>query len=106
MAKKSTASFPREKLVEVSASDMRRPLTKKQKQEIEALIAKPDSEIDFSDQPELAGIYRPVKRQISLRLDADVLAWLKSKPGYQTRINGLLRQAMTRQAENRAVRSK
>jgi uncharacterized protein (DUF4415 family) len=34
----------------------------------------------------------PPKASISLRLDADVLQWLKSQgPGYQTRINAILR---------------
>ena len=34
----------------------------------------------------------PPKASISLRLDADVLSWLKSQgPGYQTRINAILR---------------
>ena len=74
---------------------MRKPLTKKQRQEIEELAAKPDSEIDFSDIPEtVGGLYKPVKRAISLRVDADVLAWLQSTPGYQTRINQMLREAM------------
>jgi uncharacterized protein (DUF4415 family) len=74
---------------------MRKPLTKSQLREIEALIQKPDSEIDYSDIPEAVGdLYKPIKRPISLRLDADVLEWLKSKPGYQTRINQLLREAM------------
>jgi uncharacterized protein (DUF4415 family) len=39
--------------------------------------------------------YRPVKTPISLRIDADVLAWLKSKgEGHLSRINDILRQAM------------
>jgi uncharacterized protein (DUF4415 family) len=76
---------------------MRKPLTKRQRKEVEALLAKPDSEIDFSDQPEAVDLYKPVKRAISLRVDADVLAWLRTEPGYQTRINALLREAMIRQ---------
>ena len=41
-------------------------------------------------------IYRPLKAQISVRIDRDVLDWLKSQgEGYQTRINQLLREAMT-----------
>ena len=40
--------------------------------------------------------YRPVKRQITARLDADVLAWLKAEgKGYQTRMNTILRREMT-----------
>ena len=40
--------------------------------------------------------YRPVKQQLTLRLDADVVAWFKSQTksseGYQTRINRALRE--------------
>jgi len=47
---------------------------------------------------ELDGLYRPLKKPITLRLDADVLAWFK-KDGrrYQTRINRALRQMMERE---------
>jgi uncharacterized protein (DUF4415 family) len=39
--------------------------------------------------------YRPLKTPITLRLDADVLAWFKKQGrGYQTRINRTLRKAM------------
>ncbi len=72
---------------------------------LKALAARPDSEIDFSDIPELTDeewkkaerghFYRPVKRQITARVDADVLAWLKSQgKGYQSRINAILRREM------------
>jgi len=72
---------------------------------LKALEARPDSEIDFSDAPELTdeqwkkgirgSFYRPVKRQITARVDADVLAWLKSQgKGYQSRINAILRREM------------
>jgi len=47
---------------------------------------------------ELAGMYRPVKRPVTLRLDADILAWFqKAGRGYQTRINQALRTAMMAQ---------
>ena len=78
-------------------------LTAKQKSEIEALTKLPDSQIDTSDIPEVtftdravAGkFYRPIKKPISVRLDADVLAWLKHfGPGYQSRINDILRREM------------
>jgi uncharacterized protein (DUF4415 family) len=40
-------------------------------------------------------LYRPVKQSVSMRLDADVVAWLKqSGPGYQTRANQILREKM------------
>jgi len=45
--------------------------------------------------PELAGYYRPIKKPITLRVDADVLAWFQRQGrGYQTRINGALRKLM------------
>ena len=67
------------------------------------LKAMREEEIDFSDIPEIRDFskavigkfYRPVKRSLTIRLDKDVLAWLKSQGrGYQTRINSLLRKAM------------
>lgn len=36
------------------------------------------------------------KERLTLRLDADIVAWLKEQgSGYQTRINSILRDAMT-----------
>lgn len=68
----------------------------------------PDSEVDFSgiplqnpDDPKwknavVGKFYRPIKKPIALRLDADVLAWLKSQgDGYQSRINEILRRHMS-----------
>jgi uncharacterized protein (DUF4415 family) len=78
-------------------------LSKKQAKELAALTQLPDNKIDLSDAPELPDwtnavvgkFYRPIKRPVTVRIDADILAWLKrSGPGYQTRINNLLRQAM------------
>ncbi len=44
---------------------------------------------------ELAGMYKPVKRPVTLRLDADLLAWFqRAGRGYQTRINQALRKVM------------
>ena len=73
-----------------------------------ALAARPDSEIDFSDIPPLPDdfgknaipnpFYRPVKQQLTVRLDADIIAWMKKKgSGYQTRMNTLLRAAMLKE---------
>ena len=81
------------------------PLTVRQKREIQALAAMPEDKIDTSDIPELppgawknavrGKWYRPVKQAVSIRLDADVLAWLRAKGnGYQTKVNGLLREKM------------
>ena len=82
-----------------------RPLTPKQKRELAALAALPDAQIDTSDIPELppeawkdavrGRFYRPIKQSVSLRLDADVVAWLKRPgKGYQTRANHILRERM------------
>jgi uncharacterized protein (DUF4415 family) len=81
------------------------PLTKEQKLKLKALAAKPDSEIDYSDLPPLGDdfwknaaqnpFYKPTKTSTTVRLDSDVLAWLKSQgKGYQTRLNAILRDAM------------
>jgi uncharacterized protein (DUF4415 family) len=43
----------------------------------------------------IGSLYRPIKKVVTLRLDADVLAWFKKPgPGYQTRINRVLRRVM------------
>ncbi len=85
-----------------------KPLTKKQKADLAALETLPDAQIDTSDIPEVVNwsdaqrgrFYRPVKKQITLRLDADVLAWFKQTApggrGYQTAINRALRQHVQR----------
>jgi uncharacterized protein (DUF4415 family) len=40
--------------------------------------------------------YRPIKQPVTLRLDADILAWFKKQGrGYQTRINRALREFVT-----------
>ena len=79
-------------------------LTDKQKAQLSALEALPDDQIDTSDIPEIRDwsdarrglFYRPVKQQITLRLDADVVSWFKKQApdgrGYQTKINRALRE--------------
>jgi uncharacterized protein (DUF4415 family) len=80
-------------------------LTEQQIANLKALATQPDGEIDTSDIPELTAeqwkkgtrghFYRPVKRQITARVDADVLDWLKAQgKGYQSRINAILRREM------------
>lgn len=76
--------------------------------ELQLLAGMPDEEIDTSDVPEILDwsdvrrgvFYRPVKRQITLRLDADVLVWFKNRTpagrGYQTHINSALREYVQR----------
>jgi uncharacterized protein (DUF4415 family) len=51
--------------------------------------------------PETMEWYRPIKKPVTLRVDADVLAWFKkSGRGYQTRINRSLRDLMTEEMKN------
>jgi uncharacterized protein (DUF4415 family) len=74
-----------------------------QTDEIRALKRMKDQEIDTTDIPPVLDwskavvgqFYRPIKKPLTIRLDADVLAWLKRQGrGYQTRINALLRSSM------------
>ena len=95
-----------------------KPLTQAQINRIDALKNKPDSEIDFTDNPEADAdffvhakrgtMYRLVKRQTTLRLDADVLDWFKRKApngkGYQTDINSALREYIA--GKEKAARKK
>jgi len=80
-------------------------LTKKQKAELAALGARPDTEIDYSDIPPLTEefwknavrgrYYKPIKTSTTVRIDSDVLAWLRAQgKGYQSRINAILRRKM------------
>lgn len=92
-------------------------LTSAQRAELNSLAALRDDAIDTADAPELLDwsgakrglFYRPVKQQLTLRLDADVVAWFKSHTksdeGYQTRINRALREYVHGQAA-RARRSR
>ena len=84
------------------------PLTEKQREEVAALQAMPDSQVDTSDIPELTAefwqnavrnpFYKPTKKVTTVRVDSDVLIWLKSKgKGYQTRLNVILREAMLKE---------
>jgi uncharacterized protein (DUF4415 family) len=87
-----------------------RQLKREQLAELELLAALPDGAIDTSDAPELLDwsgakrglFYRPVKQQLTLRLDADVIEWFRkhttAKEGYQTRINRALREYIREQA--------
>jgi uncharacterized protein (DUF4415 family) len=85
-------------------------LTSEQRAEIEALAAMTEDEIDTRDIPEQRDwsgarrgvFFRPVKQQITLRIDADLIDWFRRHPdgeaGYQTRINRALREYVARQA--------
>jgi uncharacterized protein (DUF4415 family) len=93
------------------AQDNLPPLTKAERARLKALASHPDSEIDTSDIPEMTEeqwknarrghFYRPRKRQITARVDADVLDWLKAQgKGYQSRINAILRREMLTSARS------
>ncbi len=95
------------KIVRKTLADIK--VTPAMKRRLKALAARPDSEIDLSDIPELTEdffknavrnpFYRPVKKQVTVRLDSDIIAWLRNKgSGYQTRMNALLRSAMLEEA--------
>ena len=91
------------------------PLTPEQVAELDALSKKRDEDIDYSDIPPLDEkfwqnavrnpFFRPVKKQLTLRLDADLIEWFKrhtdagggKERGYQTRINKALRAYVTEQ---------
>lgn len=81
---------------------MRKP-TKEQKRKIASIAAQQDADIDLSEMPEVLDwsgaevgkFYRPPKKPVTMRLDSDIIAWLKSYGrGYQTKVNLLLRHAM------------
>jgi len=88
-----------------------KPLSRKDHAELAALAALPDAEIDTSDIPEIVDwsgakrglFFRPVKQQLTLRIDADIIAWFKRRArggqGYQTRINHALREYVERQGK-------
>ena len=83
-------------------------MTAKQRADLQTLEELPDDQINTNDIPELLDwsgaergvFYRPVKKQITLRLDADVISWFKAHAqggrGYQTDINQALREHVIR----------
>lgn len=92
-------------------------LTRRQREELKALASLPEAAIDTSDAPELPDwsdakrrlFYRPIKQQLTLRLDADVIAWFKDHAtageGYQTHINRALRAYVKGQENQRRRRA-
>jgi len=92
---------------------MKRELSAEQLAELEALAALPDHQIQTDDMPEVTDwsdgkrglFYRPIKKQITLRLDADLIDWFKrhhaEDEGYQTRINSALREYVRKQSNSK-----
>jgi uncharacterized protein (DUF4415 family) len=98
---------------------MKKPI-KNRKRQIADIAAKKDADINLSEMPEvldwsgaeIGKFYRPAKKPVTMRLDTDIVGWLKSYGrGYQTRVNILLRHAMmnsvtrTRKRPNRQTRT-
>ena len=82
------------------------------RKELAALSAKPESEIDLSDIPATTAkdwqgavrgkFYKPIKQQLTVRVDSDVIEWLKGQGrGYQSRLNEILRAAMIKNIQHR-----
>lgn len=95
----------------------RKPLSEAEREQLAALAALPDDAVDTSDIPEIAEenwvharrgeYYRPRKQPVTIRLDADVLAWFKEHAseggrGYQTEINRVLRRHVAVAEKKRA----
>jgi uncharacterized protein (DUF4415 family) len=93
----------------------RTELSRDERDQLARLSAMLDDEIDTKDIPEVpegnwiyarrGEFYRPVKQPVTIRLDADVLAWFREHApggGYQTEINRVLRSHVARAAKRRA----
>ncbi|MGN6484877.1 MAG: BrnA antitoxin family protein, partial [Thermomicrobiales bacterium] len=104
MAHRATASSPLVERHDLSEDDWKKAL-ELHADEIAALEALGAEDIDLSDMPEMAEeqwsravvarTRRPVKQQITLRLDADMTAWFRQRyPKYQTAMNAALRAYM------------
>ena len=118
MAKKSSASSQPARLKSMRSEDIRkRQLTEVERETLRRVAARQatgdDSNIDFKEIPRLTNEQlasmvrlrdaRQPKVAVSVRLDARVLDWLKSKgDGHLTRINDILTNLM--EAEQRTSR--
>jgi uncharacterized protein (DUF4415 family) len=92
----------------VSISPVELELTQSDRAELRRIAQLPDSAIDYAEiaptteadwQGAVPGrFYRPVKKQVTLRIDADILSWARQsgERGYQSRLNAILREAMLR----------
>lgn len=108
--KKKSASSRQERRVAASAL-FTKSVTDRQRRQLQRLASLPDSGIDFSDAPEkkaqpsaieVGRFYRPIKQLISLRVDAEVLAWFRGRgKKYQTYMNQVLRREMQTDSQGR-----
>lgn len=81
-------------------------------EELRQIAAMSNQDIDTSDIPEITDFtgfevgkfFRPVKQTVTVRLDADLLNWLKQGgKGYQSRMNAILRKEMQQQRQKKAA---
>ena len=81
------------------------PLTPQLRAELDALASIQESEIDTAEMPPIedwsnavrGALFRPIKRPLSLRIDADIIDWFQRQgSGYQTRMNTALREYVER----------
>jgi uncharacterized protein (DUF4415 family) len=90
------------------------PISSQERRALERLARKPDAQIDYSDAPEklpskveVGRFYRPIKQLVSIRVDADVLAWFRGRgKKYQTYMNEVLRREMTGRPKSRTAVSR
>lgn len=93
----------------------KKALSPEQLDQLAKLEALPDDQIDTADIPEAPAenwmharrgeLYRPIKQPVTIRLDADILAWFKehaANGGYQTEINRVLRCHVVEAEKRRA----
>ena len=93
----------------------RKALSPEQLDQLAKLEALPNDQIDTVDIPEAPAenwvharrgeLYRPIKQPVTMRLDADILAWFKehaANGGYQTEINRVLRRHVAEAEKRRA----
>ena len=91
----------------ITLSEAKTMLTQERIKQLKTLAVQP---VDTSDIPEFTQedflkMYRPIKQPLSIRLDSDIIVWLKSYgKGYQSRINTILRNAMV--TEKQAVQQR
>jgi len=110
MAKRKSVSSPREKRLAASVL-YTTPIADREREELENVAKTPDAKIDFSDIRELkrsertvlvGRFYRPVKQLVSIRMDADLLAWFRARGRkYQTYMNEVLRREMQAHMQGR-----
>ena len=81
------------------------PLTPQLQAELDALARMPENQIDTAEMPPAedwsnavrGALFRPIKRPLSLRIDADIIDWFQRQgSGYQTRMNTALREYVER----------